>query len=106
MAQFTEAAELPRAPARRVPPQLLGQPVLGGLGRRRRQTVGWDKVMFGSDWPHPEGLAEPKGYWKYAEGMDARRTYDFMGDNARRFMGLPIANPDPRAVNPSALVRT
>jgi predicted TIM-barrel fold metal-dependent hydrolase len=22
-------------------------------------TVGWDKVMFGSDFPHPEGLAEP-----------------------------------------------
>jgi predicted TIM-barrel fold metal-dependent hydrolase len=67
------------------------------------QTVGWDKVMFGSDWPHPEGLAEPKGYWKYAEGMDTRRTYDFMGDNARRFMGLPLANPDPEAVKPPAL---
>ena len=66
-------------------------------------TVGWDKVMFGSDYPHPEGLAEPKGFWRYAEGMDVRRTYDFMGDNARRFMGLPIANPDPQAVNPPAL---
>ncbi|BBZ27345.1 amidohydrolase [Mycolicibacterium madagascariense] len=64
------------------------------------ETVGWDKVMFGSDWPHPEGLATPKGYWKYAEGMDVRRTYDFMGDNARRFMGLPLANPDPSAVKP------
>ncbi len=53
--------------------------------------VGWDKVMFGSDYPHPEGLAEPKGYWKYAEGMDIRRTYDFMGDNARRLLGLPLA---------------
>ena len=59
--------------------------------------------MFGSDYPHPEGLAEPKGFWKYAEGMDVRRTYDFMGDNARRFMGLPIANPDPEAVNPPAM---
>jgi len=28
---------------------------------------------------------------------------DFMGDNARRFMGLSIANPDPQAVNPPAL---
>ena len=27
--------------------------------------------------------------------MDERRTYVFMGDNARRFMGLPIANPTP-----------
>jgi predicted TIM-barrel fold metal-dependent hydrolase len=67
------------------------------------QTVGWDKVMFGSDYPHPEGLAEPRGYFKYAEGMDERRTFDFMGDNARRFMGLPIANPDPEATKPPAL---
>jgi hypothetical protein len=35
--------------------------------------------------------------------MDTRRTYDFMGDNARRFMGLPLANPDPEAVKPPAL---
>lgn len=67
------------------------------------QTVGWDKVLFGSDWPHPEGLAEPKRYWRYAEGMDQRRTYDFMGDNARRFMGLPIANPGPAAALPPQL---
>ena len=66
-------------------------------------TVGWDKVMFGSDYPHPEGLAEPNGFWKYAEGMDVRRTYDFMGDNARRFMGLPISNPDPAATKPPVL---
>ena len=66
------------------------------------ETVGWDRVLFGSDYPHPEGLAEPRGFWKYAEGMDVRRTYDFMGDNARRFMGLPIANRDPEAVHPPA----
>ncbi|MFD4401254.1 amidohydrolase family protein [Nocardia sp. NPDC058499] len=64
------------------------------------ETVGWDKVMFGSDYPHPEGLPEPKAYWKYAEGMDNRRTWDFLGDNARRFMGLPIENPDPTAAEP------
>lgn len=66
-------------------------------------TVGWDRVLFGSDYPHPEGLAEPRGFWKYAEGMDERRTFDFMGDNARRFMGLPLANPDPSAVDAPAL---
>ncbi|MCV7346655.1 amidohydrolase family protein [Mycolicibacterium rhodesiae] len=66
-------------------------------------TVGWDRVLFGSDYPHPEGLAEPRGFWKYAEGMDERRTYDFMGDNARRFMGLPLANPDPAALEPPVL---
>ncbi|WP_025736732.1 amidohydrolase family protein [Mycobacterium genavense] len=67
------------------------------------ETVGWDKVLFGSDYPHPEGLETPKGYFKYAEGMDRRRTYDFMGDNARRFMGLPIRNPDPDVTKPPVL---
>lgn len=66
-------------------------------------TVGWDRVLFGSDWPHPEGLAEPKRYWHYSEGMTRRRAYDFMGDNARRFMGLPLKNPDPDAVKPPVL---
>ncbi|UGT62556.1 amidohydrolase family protein [Nocardia asteroides] len=64
------------------------------------ETVGWDRVMFGSDYPHPEGLPEPKAYRKYAEGMDERRTWDFLGDNARRFLGLPIENPDPAARKP------
>ncbi|MCK0516682.1 amidohydrolase family protein [Williamsia sp. DF01-3] len=66
------------------------------------ETVGWDKVMFGSDYPHPEGLTEPKGFYKYAEGMNERRAYDFMGDNARRFLGLPLRNPSPDAAQAPA----
>jgi predicted TIM-barrel fold metal-dependent hydrolase len=57
------------------------------------QTVGWDRVLFGSDFPHPEGLTEPRGYYRYAEGMDEKRTRDFMGDNARRLMGIPVRSP-------------
>jgi predicted TIM-barrel fold metal-dependent hydrolase len=57
------------------------------------ETVGWDRVLFGSDYPHPEGLSEPKGFYRYAEGMDEKRTRDFMGDNARRLLGLPVRNP-------------
>jgi predicted TIM-barrel fold metal-dependent hydrolase len=56
-------------------------------------AMGWDKVLFGSDYPHPEGLPEPRGYYKYAEGMDDKRARDFMGDNARRLLGLPVRNP-------------
>ncbi|GAA1844021.1 amidohydrolase family protein [Pseudonocardia ailaonensis] len=57
------------------------------------ETVGWDRVLFGSDYPHPEGLTEPRGFYKYAEGMDEKRARDFMGDNARRFLGIPVRNP-------------
>jgi predicted TIM-barrel fold metal-dependent hydrolase len=56
--------------------------------------LGWDKVMFGSDYPHPEGMTEPKGYYRYAEDMDEKRARDFMGDNARRLLGIPVRNPD------------
>jgi predicted TIM-barrel fold metal-dependent hydrolase len=56
-------------------------------------TVGWDRVLFGSDYPHPEGLTEPRGYYSYAEDMDEKRTRDFMGDNARRLLGLPVRAP-------------
>ncbi len=57
-------------------------------------TVGWDKVLFGSDYPHPpEGLAEPRGFWKYAEGMDERRTYDFMGGQRPQVHGLAAGQP-------------
>lgn len=57
------------------------------------EWMGWDKVIFGSDYPHPEGLETPKKYWQYAEAMEDRQARDFMGDNARRFMGLPVRNP-------------
>ncbi|MDD2857964.1 MAG: amidohydrolase family protein [Candidatus Nanopelagicales bacterium] len=56
-------------------------------------VVGWDRVLFGSDYPHPEGLAEPVGYYNYAEPMNEKLSYDFMGDNARRMMNLPVLNP-------------
>jgi predicted TIM-barrel fold metal-dependent hydrolase len=56
-------------------------------------AVGWDRVLFGSDFPHPEGLTEPRGFYAYAEGMDEKRTRDFMGDNARRLIGLPVRTP-------------
>jgi len=66
------------------------------------ETVGWDRVMFGSDYPHPEGLPEPRGYFGYAEGMAEKRARDFMGDNARRLLGLPVRNPAADATPVSA----
>jgi hypothetical protein len=39
----------------------------------------------------------------YVAKWEPPHTQNFMGDNACRFMGLPIANPDPSAVNPPAL---
>ncbi|MCW2620460.1 MAG: amidohydrolase family protein, partial [Frankiales bacterium] len=54
------------------------------------RTLGPEKVLFGSDYPHPEGLAEPRGYFRYAEGLEAQDTARFMGANARAFLGLDV----------------
>ncbi|MBX6387747.1 MAG: amidohydrolase [Frankia sp.] len=62
------------------------------------ESLGWDKVLFGSDYPHPEGLETPRGYYKYAEDMEEKLARDFMGDNARRLLGLPVRAPAQTAV--------
>jgi predicted TIM-barrel fold metal-dependent hydrolase len=58
-------------------------------------TVGGDKVLFGSDYPHPEGLAEPRGYFKYSQGLKKDDTVRFMGDNTRTFLGFDTIGSPP-----------
>jgi predicted TIM-barrel fold metal-dependent hydrolase len=51
--------------------------------------VGADRVIFGSDWPHPEGMAEPRQYDKVVAGLDdpvAERK--IMWSNAAELTGL------------------
>jgi predicted TIM-barrel fold metal-dependent hydrolase len=33
------------------------------------ETIGSERVLFGSDWPHPEGLAEPRDFADGLSGM-------------------------------------
>ena len=54
-------------------------PELAGL-------IGDEHVMFGSDWPHPEGLAEPLGYLKYIEDVDETMRRRVMSTNAYAFL--------------------
>ena len=52
------------------------------------ELIGVERVLFGSDFPHPEGLAEPRSFADQLEplGPDAIRTV--MRENALRFMGV------------------
>lgn len=54
------------------------------------ELLGEDHVLFGSDYPHPEGLAEPA---KYADDLlaynDEARVAKFMGGNLATLMGYP-----------------
>jgi predicted TIM-barrel fold metal-dependent hydrolase len=48
--------------------------------------IGVDHVLFGSDYPHPEGLAEPASYVKELEGVPEESVRKIMGGNLARLM--------------------
>jgi predicted TIM-barrel fold metal-dependent hydrolase len=50
--------------------------------------IGADHVLFGSDWPHPEGVAEPLDFMKYVVGLSDDDLRKVMRDNGARLLGL------------------
>jgi len=51
--------------------------------------IGDDRVLFGSDFPHPEGLAEPRSYLQALEGAPEELVNKIMGGNLARLMNVP-----------------
>jgi len=50
--------------------------------------VGVDQVMFGSDWPHPEGLANPSEWQDEIAEMSEEDRAKIMGGNVMKVLGL------------------
>ena len=57
------------------PPLLRGGPL--GLIK----AIGTHRVVFGSDYPHPEGLADPVSYVKELGGLPKEDIEKIMGGN-------------------------
>jgi predicted TIM-barrel fold metal-dependent hydrolase len=54
-------------------------------------AVGADHVLFGSDFPHPEGLAEPCSYLDHLpEGLAEDDIKKVMGENLARIMKVDV----------------
>jgi len=51
-------------------------------------ALGEDHVLFGSDWPHPEGLREPFDYAARLAGRDETVTRKVLRGNTARLLGL------------------
>jgi predicted TIM-barrel fold metal-dependent hydrolase len=47
------------------------------------EFMGPDRVIFGSDWPHIEGMPQPLDYLAELEGFDAETRRKILSDNAR-----------------------
>lgn len=51
------------------------------------QAIGVDRIAFGSDYPHPEGLAEPADYSARLDGFSTADVRRIMHDNTSELLG-------------------
>jgi predicted TIM-barrel fold metal-dependent hydrolase len=52
------------------------------------QMIGEDHVLFGSDYPHPEGLADPASFANDLEGLSDEVVRKIMGGNMAKLMNV------------------
>jgi len=52
------------------------------------EVIGVDRILFGSDWPHGEGLAEPLHFLKELDAFDAGELRKIMRDNCLELLGV------------------
>jgi predicted TIM-barrel fold metal-dependent hydrolase len=55
------------------------------------ETIGIDHILFNSDWPHPEGIADPNEYGLYVRdevGVPEADVARIMGGNMRDLLGV------------------
>ncbi|MBV9872617.1 MAG: amidohydrolase [Frankiaceae bacterium] len=55
------------------------------------ELIGEDHVLFGSDYPHPEGLADPASYAKELEHLPEETVRKIMGGNLAQLMGVTVS---------------
>ena len=53
--------------------------------RTLADLIGVERILFGSDWPHGEGLADPLDFVKELDGFERRRGAQ---DHARQRLEL------------------
>ena len=52
------------------------------------KEIGADNVLFGSDYPHPEGMSDPLSFVDDLDGLAPEDTAKVMGGNLSRLMNV------------------
>jgi predicted TIM-barrel fold metal-dependent hydrolase len=55
--------------------------------RKLADTIGVERVLFGSDWPHGEGLAEPRSFVDELTDFSPDEVWRIMHDNCAELLG-------------------
>jgi predicted TIM-barrel fold metal-dependent hydrolase len=58
--------------------------------RRLADTIGITQVLFGSDWPHGEGLADPLSFTDELTAFTPDEVYRIMRDNCAELVGMRV----------------
>ena len=59
--------------------------------RALADLIGVERVLFGSDWPHGEGLAQPIDFMKELHAFDDAEVRKIMRDNALDLLGPGVS---------------
>ena len=51
-------------------------------------SIGAERILMGSDYPHAEGVADPIDWLRKLDGLDAGSVRMIMRDNAARLFGI------------------
>ena len=54
------------------------------------ELIGADNVLFGSDFPHPEGMYDPVSFVDQLDGLSEVDKAKVMGGNLTRIMKVPV----------------
>jgi predicted TIM-barrel fold metal-dependent hydrolase len=79
----------PRDPAEQIRRHVSVSPYYEDDLEALRDEIGAERVLFGSDWPHAEGLAVPTDFIHDLKGYDADEVRLVMRDNALRLLAPP-----------------
>jgi predicted TIM-barrel fold metal-dependent hydrolase len=55
-------------------------------------AIGVDKILFGSDWPHGEGLESPVSFAEELKGFSESDVRKIMRDNALDLLGVQVGS--------------
>ncbi|MBX6387941.1 MAG: amidohydrolase family protein [Frankia sp.] len=58
--------------------------------RKLADTIGVERVLFGSDWPHGEGLADPASFTDELTAFSPEEKERIMRTNCAELIGLPL----------------
>ena len=56
-------------------------------------VIGVEKILFGSDWPHGEGLENPVSFTEELVGFSDADIRKVMRDNALDLLGVKVGSP-------------